>query len=65
MFEYVLHAAHVVAVMVGAEDGRGLQALFFQRRQHRIGIAGVDDGHAVRGFPADQPDIVVLESADV
>ena len=65
MFQNIRHAAHVIAVMVGAEDGGGREALFFQRRQHRIGVAGVDNGHPVRGFPADQPYIVVGEGADV
>ena len=65
MPENILHAAHVIAVMMGAEDGKGFQALLFQRRQHRTGVAGVHDGNMARRFAADQPDIVVLEGEGV
>ena len=60
----VLHAAHVVAVVVGAEDGRGRQALAREEIQHRSGIARVDNRY-LPGRAADQPDIVVLEGRDV
>ena len=65
MRQQFLHAADMVAVMVGAEDGGGREALLCQRVEHRRGIAGVDNGHPVRQIATDQPDIVVLEGADV
>ena len=65
MRQQFLHAADMVAVMVGTEDGGGREALFCQCVEHRRGVAGVDDGHPVRRIATDQPDIVVLEGADV
>jgi len=55
----------VVAVMVGTEDGGGREALFCQCVEHRRGVAGVDDGYPVWRIAANQPDVVVLEGADV
>src|SRR3989344_1844312 len=65
MRQQFLHAADMVAVMVGAKDGGGREALFCQCVEHRRGVAGVDDGYPVRQTATDQPDIVVLEGADV
>ena len=64
-FKNISHPTHVIAVMVGAEDRYRREASFFQRRQHRRSIAGIDNGHMTRRCTADQPDIVVLEGAGV
>src|SRR5688572_21596392 len=51
--------ADVVVVVVGQQDGAGLQA-FACRRQHRGGLAGIDDDRAA--VVGDQrPDVVVAE----
>jgi hypothetical protein len=65
MPEDVLDAAHVIAVMVRAQDDRRFEAMRFKRFQHRTGITRVDDGHPFRRLSADQPYIVVLKGADV
>lgn len=64
----IRHTAHVIGMVVCAEDGRWYELLLFQEYQDRVRIAGVHDRDVtgmLRGPAADQPDVVVLESADV
>ena len=53
-------AAHVVAVVVGGENGAEAVAALFQVGQDGGRIAGVNHGDAAGG--AQQPDVVVVES---
>jgi SAM-dependent methyltransferase len=57
--EQFRHAADVVAVMVGGEDGAEAVTGLRQVPQHRNGIAGVHHRDVAVG--AQQPDIVVVE----
>jgi len=55
----------VIAVVVGAKDGRQPPSIAREQGEDGFGIARIDYGYPVGGFAAEQPDIVVLESADV
>ncbi len=59
-----LHTARVIPMVVGDQDGDRLQVVLFQPRDHRIGIARVDNGHVVVVPATDEPDIIVVEGVD-
>ena len=55
-------AADVVAVVMGDEYRRQPEALAIEVLEHRVGIAGVDDGRVAAR--AQQPNVVVAEGGD-
>ena len=59
------YAAHVIAVVMCAQDRYRRQPQPCKGRAHRRGFAWIDDCHAVARVAADQPDVVVLEGWDV
>jgi hypothetical protein len=58
-------AAHMVAVMMRAENGDRGDPEARQRCEYRCRVARIDQRRVRAGVAADHPDVVVLERADV
>lgn len=58
-------SAHMITMVVSAEDGRWCQGFALKPLENWRGIARIDDRNPAPIPALDQPDVVVLKSGDV